>query len=153
MPNSGRRGYTLVETVVVMTILGIIAALLMPTLRSTFSGNARHSARREALSYVYRAQATAVQQSRKSWLIRSGNTLRVYMDSLGVKVQLNAALDVNKSFGATLTATPTDTIAFDPRGFAILSGTTQKYIVTSGTSTAADTICVTGLSKIATTGC
>lgn len=148
-----RRGFSLVEVVVIMTILGVVAALLMPTLRKAFASNTRHSARREALSLLYRAQATAVQYSRRSWLIRSGNTLKVIVDSSGTYVQRGSTLDLNKSFGATLTATPTDTIAFDPRGFAVLTGSTPKLVVTVSSTTGADTVCVTGLSRIATSSC
>lgn len=140
------------ELVVVMTIIGVVAAILMPPLRRTFAANTRHAARREAISYVYRAQATAVQQSRRSWFIRTGNTLKVLVDSSGTKVQPGATLDLGATFGATLVATA-DTIAFDPRGFALLGGTTPKLVVTIGSSTAADTVCVTGLSRIATTSC
>lgn len=148
-----RRGFTMSETVVVMTILGVMAALAIPKLHPAFAANARRGARREALSSLYRAQATAVQQSRRSWLIRSGNTLKVFVDSSGTKVQRGATLDLNANFGATLKATPTDTIAFDPRGFAILGGTTPKLIVSVGSIATADTVCITGLSRIATRSC
>jgi prepilin-type N-terminal cleavage/methylation domain-containing protein len=150
---AGRRGFSLVEVVVIMTILGVVAAMLMPTLRKSFASNTRHSARREALSFLYRAQATAVQYSRRSWLIRSGNTLKVIVDSSGTIVQRGSTLDLNKSFGATLTAAPNDTIPFDPRGFAVLTGSTPKLIVTVTSISGADTICVTGLSRIATSAC
>ena len=148
-----RRAFSLVEVIVTMTILGVVAALLMPTLRKAFSSSTRHTARREALSVLYRAQATAVQYSRRSWLIRSGNTLKVVVDSSGTFIQRGSTLDLNKSFGATLTATPTDSIAFDPRGFAVLTGSTPKLVVTVSGTTGADTVCVTGLSRIATTAC
>jgi prepilin-type N-terminal cleavage/methylation domain-containing protein len=150
---ASRRGFTLVEVVVIMTILGVIAAFLMPTLRKTFSANARHTARRETVASLYRAQATAVQYSRRSWLIRSGNTLKVIVDSSGSYIQKGALLDVNKAFGATLVAAPTDSIAFDPRGFAIVTGTTPKLILTVSSSSGADTVCVTGLSRIAIKAC
>ena len=152
-PAPRRRGVTLTEMIVVLTVLGVVAAVLMPTLRKSFASNTRHSARREAISYLYLAQATAVQYSRRSWFIRSGNTLKVIVDSSGSYIQRGKTLDLNQSFGATLTATPSDTVAFDPRGFAILSGTTPKFIVTVASTTGADTMCVTGLSRIATTGC
>ncbi len=152
---SGRRGYTMIEMLIVMAVIGVMAAIITKTLSSTFSANARRSARREATSYVYRAQAIAVQQSRPSWLIRNGNVLKIMVDSLGVKVQIGALLDLNKAFGATLTASPKDTIPFDPRGFVILNGTPPplRYIIKTGTSTAADTVCVTGMARIATRSC
>jgi prepilin-type N-terminal cleavage/methylation domain-containing protein len=148
-----RRAFSLVEVVVTMTILGVIAALLMPKLRTSFAASTRHSARRQALSSLYRAQATAVQYSRRSWLVRSGNTLKVIVDSSGTTVQRGSMLDLNKSFGATLTATPSDTIAFDPRGFAVLTGSTPKLVVTVSSTPGADTVCVTGLSRIVTSAC
>jgi prepilin-type N-terminal cleavage/methylation domain-containing protein len=153
-PRIGRyRGFTLIEIVLVTTILGVMAAILMPPLRTTFSANTRHAARREALSYIYKAQAVAVQQSRRSYLVRNGNTLKVLVDSSGTKLQQAAVLDLRATFGATIAATPSDTISFDPRGFALLSGATAKLVLTIGTSSVADTVCVTGLSRIATRSC
>jgi prepilin-type N-terminal cleavage/methylation domain-containing protein len=153
--NLARRpnGYTITELMIVLLICGVMAAMVVRTLSSTYSANARRSARREATSYIVRAQAIAVQQSRPSWLVRNGNVLKILVDSLGVKVQLGALLDVSKAFGATLAAYPKDTIAFDPRGFAILNGTTAKLIVSIATSADADTVCVTGMSRILTRRC
>lgn len=148
-----RNGYTLTEMMIVLVIFGVMAAMVTKTLSSTYTATARRSARREATSYLVRAQAIAVQQSRPSWLVRNGNVLKILVDSLGVKVQLGALLDLSKAFGATLNATPKDTIAFDPRGFAILNGTTAKLIVTIGTHPAADTVCVTGMARILSRRC
>jgi len=63
------------------------------------------------------------------------------------------AANASASFGgnATLTATPKDSIEFDPRGFVVLPASTPKLIVTRATG--ADTLCVTGLGRIAVSGC
>jgi hypothetical protein len=54
-------------------------------------------------------------------------------------------------YGATLSATPKDSIEFDPRGFVVLPASTPKIIVAR--SPTVDTLCVTGLGRITVRGC
>ncbi len=94
------------------------------------------------LSIMVRAAASVV---------RSANVLKIMVDSSGTPVQLGTQLDFSQRYGATLGASPRDTIQFDPRGFVVNVTQTPKLIVAFGGRT--DTVCVTGLGKITARSC
>lgn len=147
-----RAGYTLAELMIVVLIMGIMASLLVKPVVKVFGASARRSARREAVAYLFRARTIAIQQSRTSQLVRSGNTLKIRVDSSGTMVRLGTVRDLGVAYGVTLTTSPSgaDTTKFDPRGFR-LNTTTPKIIVTR--DAVADTVCATGLGKIMTGSC
>ncbi len=151
MQSSQNRGFTFVEMLIVMIIAGLIYAISVKSVRGAFAAGERRSATREVTSYLFRARTIGVQQSRRAWLVRSGNILKVIVDSSGTKVQVGTQIDMNARHGVTMSATPTDSIQFDPRGFVVLPASTPKLIITRGTQ--ADTLCVTGLGRIAVRGC
>ena len=146
-----RRGMTMLELIVVMVIMGTLSAIFWRPMAETFDESSRHAASREVASYLIRARAGAVQRSRQTWFVRSGNTIKVITDSLGVKVAYGLPLNMNARYGVVLSATPKDSISFDPRGFTTLVVPSPKIIVKAGAK--ADTICVTGLGTIATRKC
>jgi hypothetical protein len=131
--------------------MGTLSAIFWRPMAETFDESSRHAASREVASYLIRARAGAVQRSRQTWFVRSGNTIKVITDSLGVKVAYGLPLNMSARYGVTLTATPKDSISFDPRGFTTLVTPSPKIIVKAGAK--ADTICVTGLGTIATRKC
>jgi prepilin-type N-terminal cleavage/methylation domain-containing protein len=147
----GRSGFTFVEILIVMVIAGLMYIIAARPIRGAFVAASRRAATREVTSYLFRARAIGVQQSRRSWVVRNGNTLKILVDSLGTKVQIGTIIDMNARYSATLTATPSDSIQFDPRGFVVLPASTPKLIITR--SPAADTLCVTGLGRITVRGC
>ena len=150
-----RDGFTILEMVVVMTIAGLLIAILSKGLSSAFAGNSRSSATRVAGTTLYQARAVAIQRSRQSWLVRSGNTIKIVADSLGTKVQMGQIVDLNQRYGVTLSSASTpsgrDTVSFDSRG--LITGTTTAYsiIITKGTKS--DTVCVSGLGNTRGRGC
>ena len=146
-----RRGFTFIEMLTVLIVMGLMLAFMIRPLTRNFGANARRAATREVTAYLYRARAIAVQQSRMALLVRSGNTLRIYIDSSGTRVPMTTAIDVNLGYGTTLTATPKDTIFFDPRGFAVVGVSVPKLILTRDAR--ADTLCVTGVGRIGTRSC
>jgi prepilin-type N-terminal cleavage/methylation domain-containing protein len=146
-----RAGFTFIEMMIVMIIAGLVYAISIKSVRGAFVAASRRSATREVTSYLFRARTVAIQQSRRAWLVRSGNTLKVIVDSSGTKVQVGTVIDMNARYSATLTATPSDSVQFDPRGFVVLPASTPKLIITR--APAADTLCVTGLGRITVTGC
>src|SRR5256886_6717271 len=55
-----------------------------------------------------------------AWLVRSGNVLKILVDSSGTPVRLGTQIDMSARYGATLGApSGKDTVQFDPRGFAV----------------------------------
>jgi hypothetical protein len=108
-----------------------------------------------ASTTLFQARATAIQRNRQSWLVRSGNTIKIIADSLGTKVQLGKTLDANQRYGVTLSSISTpsgrDTVSFDARGLITGTTTAYKIVITKGAN--ADTVCVTGLGNTRSRGC
>ena len=148
---SNRRGFTFIEMMIVFVIIGLVYAISVKPVRGAFVAASRRAATREVTMYLFRARLTGIQQSRRAWLVRSGNLLKIIVDSSGTKVQAGTTLDMFARYGATLTATPNDSIQFDPRGFVVLPPSTPKIMVTLAPRV--DTLCVTGLGRIAVRGC
>ena len=150
-----RTGFTILELVLVMCIAGVLIAITGRGLSSAFAGNSRSSAVRVASTTLFQARAVAIQRSRQSWLVRSGNTIKIIADSLGTKVQLGTIVDLNQRFGVTLSSISTpsgrDTVSFDSRG--LITGTTTAYSIVITKGTRADTVCVSGLGNTRGRGC
>lgn len=145
----------MLELLVVLSVAAVLVAITGKGLASAFSGNSRSSATRVVGTTLFRARAIAIQRSRQSWLVRSGNTIKILGDSSGTKVQLGPIVDLNQQFGVTLSSisTPTgrDTVSWDPRG--LITGTTTSYKIIVAKGTTADTVCVTGLGNTRARGC
>ena len=154
-PTMSRRsqaaGFTFIEMMIVFVVLGIMLSIMVKSVRGTWVASSRRSGSREVTAYLFRARAIAIQQSRTAWLVRSGNVLKILVDSSGTPVQLGTTIDFQKKYGATLGASPKDTVQFDPRGFAPSAAQAPKFIVSLGGRT--DTVCVTGLGRITTRSC
>src|SRR5213596_3934830 len=146
-------GFTFIEMLLVFVIMGIMLSITVKSVRGTWVASSRRSASREVTSYLFRARAIAIQQSRTAWLVRSGNVVRIMVDSSGTPVQLGSQIDFLQRYGATLgfSPTPKDDVQFDPRGFAVGVTTAPKFIIALGGRT--DTVCVTALGKITTRSC
>lgn len=151
-----RCGFTLLELLVVCVIAGVIIAITGKQIAAAYAGNSRSSATRVVSTTLFQARALAIQRSRQSWLVRSGNTMKILGDSLGTKVQLGKTVDLAQRYSVTLgsiaTPTATDTtISFDSRGLITGTVTSLKITVTKGSKV--DTVCVTGLGNTRARGC
>jgi Tfp pilus assembly protein FimT len=144
-------GFTFIELMIVFVVLGIMLSFMVRAVSGSWVTASRRSASRDVAAYLVRGRAIAIQQSRAAWVVRSGNILKILVDSSGTPVQLGSQIDFVQRYGATLGASPKDTVAFDPRGFAPSAAQAPKIIVALGGRT--DTVCVTGLGKITTRSC
>jgi type II secretory pathway pseudopilin PulG len=145
-------GFSLIEMLILFVVVGILVAITGKSVGGAFAASSRRAATRDVTSYLYRTRTIAIQQSRSAWLVRSGNVLKILVDSSGTKVQLSTSIDLLARYTATLAESPKDTVQFDPRGFVTnLGATLPKFIITR--SAVADTLCVTGLGRITTRSC
>ena len=155
-PRGGRAGFTIMEMMVVVLVIGIMTGLMVKPIAGAFAQSSRRSATREVASYLFRARGIAVQQSRASELVRTGNVIKIRVDSSGTKVTLGQTRDLNQIYGVTLTTTPpsgglpVDTIRFDTRGLTAIATNLPKFIITRS---GADTLCVTGMGRVSSRGC
>jgi type II secretory pathway pseudopilin PulG len=144
-------GFTFIEMMIVFVVLGIMTMMMVRTVRGSWYAASRRSATRDVTAYLFRGRSIAIQQSRAAWVVRSGDVLKILVDSSGTPVQLGTQLDFWQRYGAHLGASPTDTIPFDPRGFAPYPTLAPRIIVQYAGRT--DTVCVTGLGKITGRSC
>src|SRR5207244_8761168 len=114
---------------ILVPVEGILLSIMVRAVRGTWAAASRRTASRDATAYLYRARSIAIQQSRAASVVRSANVLKIMVDSSGTPVQLGTQLDFSQRYGATLGASPKDTIQFDPRGFGGNVTQTRKLIV------------------------
>lgn len=148
-----RSGFTLVEMLIVVVLLGLMSAIAYPRLKGPAAKLSVRSARQQASEMLVVARTAAVQSGAETRFIRSGNVLRTVMDSSGTWITL-AARDLYSMHGVTVAVTgtlPKDTIRFDARGVAI--GLTASETLKFTNATAADSVCVTRVGKVARGGC
>jgi prepilin-type N-terminal cleavage/methylation domain-containing protein len=146
-----KSGFTFIEVLVVMTMMGIIIAMATQPMRNALRGEERRAAKQKVASVLQRARALAVQRGSTAFFVRTGNVVRVYVDSSKTLVPVGPPVDLYQQHKVTISATPRDTVAFDPRGFAKGITTTERLIVVRDGRP--DTVCIKGLGAIATRGC
>jgi prepilin-type N-terminal cleavage/methylation domain-containing protein len=146
-------GFTLVELLIVITIMGLMGMFVYPKLRGTTTSLSVRNARQQVLTMLVVARAASVQNGSEARFIRSGNVARVVVDSSGTFVTL-LSRDLYQEHGVTLAnggAAPRDTIRFDSRGMGIGLAGAATFKFTN--STVRDSICVSKYGKVARTGC
>jgi prepilin-type N-terminal cleavage/methylation domain-containing protein len=147
-----RPGYTLTEMVTVMVIFGVATGLGMPRLQGVTSSAGLRSARTQTMMYVAQARSLALQRGREARFVRSGDVIKVTVDSSGTQVVYSRPHDLKREHGVSiLSATTRDTIAFDPRGFAVGTGSVESIRLTRGGMR--DSVCVTKFGKVIMRGC
>ena len=74
----GRRGFTLIEMLIVITVVGVLLAVLVPRYGTIAAAMNVHSAKQEISSMLSQARATAVQRERTVRVIRTSNVISLY---------------------------------------------------------------------------
>jgi len=144
-------GYTIMEMIVVLVLFGVITALSIPRLHAASSSAGLRSARQQTAVYLAQAHALAIQRGREAWFQRSGNTVKVTVDSAGTQIIYGRVHDLSKEHRVTIPSTSHDIIKFDARGFAIGASSIEKIVLTrDGLS---DYVCVSKLGKVINRGC
>ncbi len=133
---TNRRGFTLIETLVVIVMAGLMMAIGFPRLREALISTNLRSARNELAAMHSQARAVAVERGRRSAIWVTGNTAVVVVTPRAVDLAgsthdtIGGVHDFMDQFGATLAATG-DPIGFDPRGLGTNTGnaslTLTKY--------------------------
>jgi len=149
-----RRGFTLVEILIVIVIMGILATIAMPKLSTLSRRYTVDSAKQDVAAYLAQARAAAIQNGRNGWFIRNGNTIMVALDtSAGAPpAPFTQPLDLKLEHGVSVTMpTNPDSIRYDPRGIAVgLGGVVAIVVKKNGIR---DSVCVIGLGRISAKDC
>lgn len=144
-----RTGFTLIELMIVIVLVGILTIVTAPTGRRIMVSNAMRSAKQEVAATLAVARASAIHNGRTTWFVKNGNVLHVRV-SLGAQFDtVGVPLDVS-DHKVTLSMSP-DTIRFDPRGFS--PGMTGAYqTVKLSRAGRTDSVCVSRFGRIVTEG-
>lgn len=150
---TGDRGFTLIEMLLVIIIMGIVLSMASPKLGTAAAQMAVHNARNEVSAMISLARALAVQNGRRASFIQEGNTVRVELAlGYGSATDTIATRDLAGQHKVTVGPSQALEIPFDPRGFAIRSSTDGSRIISVRRDAFTDTVCVIGLGKISTDG-
>jgi prepilin-type N-terminal cleavage/methylation domain-containing protein len=146
---TSRFGFTVVELVAVLSILGILSVIAMPK----FAENVRHSkvrsARTEIVAYFTRARAVAIQRGQRTDVRVAGTRMSVVTFANGVE-QTVVQSDLYEQHGVTLYASQGE-FTYDPRGFTANMAGSGRLMVTRDDWTLP--VCVSRLGKAYINGC
>jgi type II secretion system protein H len=148
-----RSGFTLIEMLMVVVIMGIVLSIASPKLTTAASQMAVHNARNEVSAMISLTRALAVQNGRRATFVQEGNSVRVELArGYGSTTDTVAARDLAEQHKVALGSSAKLEVPFDPRGFAIRSSADESRIISIQRDGFTDTVCVIGLGKISTDG-
>ena len=159
-PRRPRGGFTMVELLLVIAMVGAVVAIAMPKMRTFRDASAVRSARLQLVTAVEAARAAAIQRGRQARVRVRGDSVLVTVDtgspgaaSTGTFTVLST-IPLMKEHAVTVSlASPTDTIiGFDSRGLASPRlDPTRVYVLTRGAMR--DSVCVSRLGMLLPARC
>jgi prepilin-type N-terminal cleavage/methylation domain-containing protein len=144
-----RSGFTLIEALVVIVVLGLMSMIAFPRISSAMVKADLRSARTTMINLVATARAASVQSNRVTWIKRAGNSAYVgatpRVDGAAGSDTVGLVHSLDTTYGVTMSGA--DSIQFDPRGFGAWAGGTSVQIVLSRSSHS-ETITIDGLGRV-----
>ncbi len=146
-----QRGFTFVEILIVMVLIGIIASLGIPRIRGAIYKQNVRSARVLAGTLVVKARAAAIQRgcataihfspgaSGRIWVTSCKTNSTVGLDTLGGIERISAR------YGVTFMAS-TDSVRYMPNGLALNNN--AGTVLTFVSSTYSDSITINSVGKV-----
>jgi prepilin-type N-terminal cleavage/methylation domain-containing protein len=133
----GRRGFSFMELMVVVTMIGIMLAVALPYLRSSTSKASARGAADAVTALHSRARMAAISRGRSAKLVIPSGTNKVLVIASKVTTSgidtLGKVVDLAGQYGVTITST-SDTVSFSPRGIGTFSSLITIIISKSGFS-------------------
>lgn len=144
-----RRAFSLVELLVVVTIIGITTALAAPKIRDYNLNNSLNAAQVDIQSYINRARQAAINRGHAIRFKRLGTQIMVIDSLVTPRDTLGRPRSLGENYGVTLSATR-DYIDFDTRGMAIGLSAAVTYTVTK--SSRSKVVCTSILGLVGKAG-
>jgi len=144
-----RRGFTLIEVLMVITIVGILLGVVVPRYGAISGAMSVHSAKQELGSMLAQGRATAIRTDQTVLVVRTGNVISL----IGINGNGGTTIsqqDLGSQFNVTVSASR-DTVTYDSRGMVTGNSSTLKFVVTNGSTR--DSVCLMALGKVTRTGC
>ena len=146
---ASRFGFTVLELITVMAIMGILSVLAMPKFAETVRRSKVRSARTEIVAYFTRARAVAIQRGQRTDVRVAGTRMSVVTIANGVEETV-VQRDLYEQHGVTLYASQGQ-FTYDPRGFTANMAGAGRLMVTRDDW--ALPVCVSRLGKAYINGC
>ena len=118
-----RRGFTFIELVVAVSLMGMLLAILGPRIGATRDRGAVRSAKQKVSAYLATTRAAAIRRGRPATFHASGGSIWV---SIGGTDTVAARISLGEEYSVVFEAT-TDSVRFDARGFATNIPGTQVF--------------------------
>ena len=134
------RGFSLVEAMVVVVIIGVLTLILVPRIEPLVASRAVASARAGFTSLYARARVAAVQNRRQATITVDQNMMSVVVGTQNI----GGAIRFDSTYKVTATASPT-TVVIQPTGLVTTGLPFQLILVRSN---AADTVRITDLGRV-----
>jgi prepilin-type N-terminal cleavage/methylation domain-containing protein len=143
-------GFTLIELMIVVTILGTVALIGLPRMRDGMTRSNVRGARTTLINLLSKARTAATQTNRITLLKIQGNNAFVLarprlVAGAGDADTLGPVQPLGDIYGVTVTAA-IDSVRFDPRGLGTGFGTGTTFLVSLNGKT--ETITVDGLGRV-----
>jgi prepilin-type N-terminal cleavage/methylation domain-containing protein len=143
-----RSGFTTIEMVIVVAIIGIIALIGFPKIRRTLDKTNVRSARDALSTEAVIARSAAIQRGCRGVIhFTGGTTPRVWVTTqCGAKVDTVAGVEqLGTRFNVSLTATR-DSVQYDPRGLSLDNAVTVVRITGAAGNT--DSVMINTIGKV-----
>ena len=141
-----RPGFTAVEMALVATIVGLVSAIALPRLSAYREQSALTGAKRQVITQLAAARASAIQRGTTVVLVADNSTLYLVADVGGTETTISPRARLVPTFDVELEASE-EKISFDARGYAT-SLPTGGATFRLWRGEASDSVCVTRLGTI-----
>lgn len=142
------KGFTLVEILIVIAIMGIMTMLALPKMGNMNDRNQMRSAKDGIAAKLSAARAAAIATGRQSKFYIEGDSMRVTTFSGATETAKGTTVYLSRQFGVTLLS-PNISIVFDGRGMTSNSGSIVKFQRNALT----DSLCISPIGLVNRHGC
>lgn len=146
--NKSRNGFTLIEILIVMAIMGIVMMFALPKAGNMNDRNKMRSAKDGISAKLSTARAAAIATGRPAKFYLEGNRMRRSTFDGAVETAQRDTVYLDRQFGVQVISSSLS-IVFDGRGMTSNAGNVIKF--TRGTLT--DSICISPIGLVNRHGC
>ncbi len=147
MPHERHRpqaGFSLVEMMIAIAVMGLMLAMAMPRIRDTVIKRDVKSARAAVANMYARARINALQTRKQTTVRFNASTVWITVPLGGGLDTVGAPVDLNNAYGVTVSYTD-PSISIQPTGLATLGAPVTIKVTRSGKS---DSVMISGYGRL-----